>query len=247
MFTDIEGSTKLLEQLRERYALVLEQQRDILRAAFERHAGREVDTQGDSFFVAFASAATALACAVEIQRELAAHDWPDGIQLRVRIGVHTGQPAVAATGYVGIDVHRGARIGAAAHGGQVLASAATNDAAGAEAIPADVELAALGIFRFKGLADPLAVFEIHAPGRPREFPPIRTSPPEDEPPAEGEPPYKGLLRFEEEDAERFFGREELVAQIADAVKSEPFLAIVGASGSGKSSLIRAGVIPASCR
>src|SRR4051812_334107 len=100
MFTDIEGSTKLLERLRERYAILLEQQRDILRAAFDKHTGREVDTQGDSFFVAFASAADALACAVDIQRALAEHEWPDGVQLRVRIGVHTGRPAVAPTGYV---------------------------------------------------------------------------------------------------------------------------------------------------
>jgi WD40 repeat protein/class 3 adenylate cyclase len=243
MFTDIEGSTKLLERLRERYAVVLEQHRNLLRAAFERHGGHEVDTQGDSFFVAFGSPADAVECAIEIQRELSAHEWPEGEIVQVRIGIHSGQPTVAATGYVGIDVHRGARIGAAAHGGQVLVSEMTQRAVEG-LLPPGVELLPLGVFRFKGLAEPLGVSELRAPGLATDFPQIRTAAPEDEPPADGEPPYKGLLRFEEDDAERFFGRESVVAEVVETVRTEPFLAVVGASGSGKSSLIRAGVIPA---
>ena len=102
LFTDIEGSTALLERLRERYADVLEGQRGVLRDCFARWAGHEVDTQGDSFFVAFATAHDALRCAIDAQQRLASHQWPDGATVRVRMGVHTGEPLVASTGYVGI-------------------------------------------------------------------------------------------------------------------------------------------------
>ncbi len=242
MFTDIEGSTKLLERLRDGYALVLEQQRDLLRAAFESHEGFEVDTQGDSFLVAFSSAVAALLCATEIQRSIAAHEWPLGADLRVRIGIHAGRPVLASTGYVGVDVHRGAQIGAAAHGGQVLLSRATRD----QLDPSQDERFSfddLGMHRFKGLTEPTAVLGLRIEGLTTDFPPIRASAPEDEPPAPGDPPYKGLLRFEAEDSGLYFGREALVAQVAAAVRSQPFIAVVGASGSGKSSLLRAGVIP----
>src|SRR5262245_10494890 len=102
MFTDIEGSTKLLERLRAVYALGLEEHRDLLRQAFERHDGYEVGTEGASFFVAFPTAGQAVLCAVEIERALAHHAWPGGVELRVRIGLHTGQPTLASTGYVGV-------------------------------------------------------------------------------------------------------------------------------------------------
>ncbi len=242
MFTDIEGSTKLLESLREVYALVLEEHRDLLRAAFARHHGYEVDTQGDSFFVAFASAVEAVSCAIETQRDIAAHAWPGNVDLKVRIGIHSGQPILAATGYVGVDVHRGARIGAAANGGQILVSEATR-AALADDLPDGASLIDLGVHRFKGLTEPTAVFGVAAPGLESSFPPVRPGAPEDEPPTDGDPPYKGLLRFEEEDADLYFGREELVAEIARAARSNAFTAVIGASGSGKSSLVRAGVVP----
>ena len=125
LFTDIEGSTRLVKQLRERYGAVLADHQRLLREAFDAHRGYEVDTQGDSFFVAFASARDALLAAVEGQRALVSHDWPEGVQIRVRMGLHTGQ-AVAADGrYTGLAVHRAARIGAAGHGGQILVSQAT--------------------------------------------------------------------------------------------------------------------------
>ncbi len=243
MFTDIEGSTKLLELLRETYAAVLEHHRDLLRAAFAQHDGYEVDTQGDLFFVAFGSAPNAVACSVEIQRAIAAHDWPQAADVRVRIGIHTGQPTLAPTGYVGVDVHRGARIGAAAHGGQVLVSRATVDALGSE-VDGRFAFDDLGVHRFKGLAEPTAVLGVRADGLLTDFPPIRASAPEEEAPTPGEPPYKGLLRFEADDAELYFGREELVGLVAAAVRERPFICVIGASGSGKSSLVRAGVIPA---
>ncbi|MEA2676475.1 MAG: hypothetical protein QOJ81_616, partial [Chloroflexota bacterium] len=245
MFTDIEGSTKLLERLREGYAQILETHRRLLRGLFEKHSGWEVDTQGDSFFVAFGSALDAVMCAADIQRALASEQWPDEVQVRVRIGLHTGEPVLGPTGYVGVDVHRGARVGAAAHGGQVLVTHPVRDAISAE-LPEGTSLVEVGVFRFKGLNEPTSVLQLRAPGLDAEFPEVRVSAPEDEPPLEGEPPYKGLLAFEAEDVERFFGREDLIAEVLHEIGEGRFLAVVGASGSGKSSLVRAGVIPALC-
>src|SRR5215211_5368873 len=127
LFTDIEGSTRLLRRLGERYADVLGRHDRLVRDACAGHGGREISTQGDAFFVAFARAKDALAAAVELQRALAAERWPEGTGVRVRIGLHTGEPVVAATDYVGLAVHRAARICAAAHGGQVLVSSATRE------------------------------------------------------------------------------------------------------------------------
>ena len=120
LFTDIEGSTRLLKQLGERYGELLAEHRRLLREAFAGHGGREMDTQGDAFFVAFARARNAVEAAAEAQRALAAHAWPDGVECRVRMGLHTGEPSVGDEGYHGIGLHRGARIAAAAHGGQIL-------------------------------------------------------------------------------------------------------------------------------
>jgi class 3 adenylate cyclase len=122
LFTDIEGSTQLLTRLRDRYAGVLAEHQRLLRAAFDRHDGREVHTEGDAFFVAFARANDAIAAAVSAQRAVGSQRWPNGVQLRVRMGIHTGQAAVRDGDYVGLDVHRAARICSAAHGGQVLIS-----------------------------------------------------------------------------------------------------------------------------
>ena len=126
LFTDIEGSTRLLRALGERYAEALSDHRRLLRACFVRHGGVEVDTQGDSFFVSFPDAVEALAAAEDAQRALFAHGW-SGAELRVRMGLHTGEPLVTDGHYVGIDVHRGARIAAAAHGGQVVVSERTHE------------------------------------------------------------------------------------------------------------------------
>ena len=120
LFTDIEGSTRLLKALGDRYGEVLEAHRRILREAAQARGGREVDTQGDSFFFAFARANAALGAAVVAQRALSEHEWPDGAEVRVRMGMHTAEPEVGEERYVGLGVHRAARIGAAAHGGQVL-------------------------------------------------------------------------------------------------------------------------------
>jgi class 3 adenylate cyclase len=123
LFTDIEGSTQLLKQLGgELYGVALADQQRILRQAFSENGGHEIDTQGDSFFVAFRRAKDAVAAAVECQRRLAKHDWPDDTLLRVRMGIHTGEPAATGERYVGVGTHRAARICAAGHGGQVLLS-----------------------------------------------------------------------------------------------------------------------------
>src|SRR5215471_9466481 len=122
LFTDVEGSTRLLQQLGERYADVLETCRSVMRGVFLEFDGHEVDTQGDAFFVAFARASDAVAAAVEAQRALSSHAWPDGVTVRVRMGLHTGEPQRSSEGYVGLDIHHAARIMSAGHCGQVLLS-----------------------------------------------------------------------------------------------------------------------------
>ena len=242
LFTDVEGSTRLLERLRGDYSIVLAEQRDLMRAAFERWDGFEVDTQGDSFFVAFPRAIDAVQCAVEAQREISAHSWPQSAEVRVRMGIHTGEPVISQTGYIGMDVHRAARIGAAGHGGQILLSGTTHQLVAHE-LPDGVDLLDLGEHRLKDVRRPIPIYQVVAPGLLAAHPPLRTLETGDEPPTPGEPPYLGLHHFDVEDHERFFGRARLTRQVADRVQDKRFLAIVGASGSGKSSLARAGLVP----
>src|SRR5919198_3942676 len=127
LVTDIEGSTGLLSQLGEGYVAVLEEHHAILRKAVEEQGGREIDNQGDSFFFAFERANAAVAAAVLAQRALSEHAWPEGGEVRVRMGLHTGEPIVGPERYVRLGVHRAARIGSAGHGGQVLLSNATRE------------------------------------------------------------------------------------------------------------------------
>src|SRR5256714_15185020 len=130
LFTDIEGSTHLLQQGGERYPSLLEEYRSLVRTAFHACSGHEVDTQGDGFFVAFARASEAIGAAVEMQRSLASHAWPEDVLVRVRMGLHTGEPQRASEGYVGLDVHHAARIMSAGHGGQNFLSQTTGDPLG---------------------------------------------------------------------------------------------------------------------
>ncbi|MGH7554278.1 MAG: adenylate/guanylate cyclase domain-containing protein, partial [Longimicrobiales bacterium] len=143
LFSDMEGSTRLLQQIGAAYSSVLEDKKRLTLEAFERHGGRLVDTAGDGLFVAFERARDALSATIEAQRALAAHAWPAGAVVRVRMGLHTGEPVVSGTGYVGIDVHRAARIAAAAHGGQIVISEATRQLI-ADSLPDGVELLDLG-------------------------------------------------------------------------------------------------------
>ena len=171
LFTDIEGSTRLAAQLRERYGEVLAAHQRLLREAFADAGGREIDTQGDSFFVAFARAKDAVAAAIGAQRALAAHPWP--VHLGVRIGIHTADPEVGADRYVGLGVHRAARICAAAHGGQIVVSNATRELI-EDDLPESVELSDLGAFELKDLERPERIYQVRAPGLPDDFPPLRT-------------------------------------------------------------------------
>ena len=172
VFTDIEGSTRLLERLGDRYAEALAEHRRIVRDAFGTRGGRELDTQGDAFFYAFERARDAVAGTVAAQRALASHGWPDGEELRVRMSVHTGEPVVGEEGYVGIDVHRAARICAAGHGGQVLLSA-TTAALVSGAMPDGVSQVPLGDVRLKDLGEPERVVQLEIDGLRGSFPPLR--------------------------------------------------------------------------
>ena len=127
LFTDMEGSTRLLQQVGERYADMLEACRQLLRTAFRQYNGHEVDTQGDAFFVAFARASDAVSAAVTAQRALFTRTWHDDMTVLVRMGLHTGEPQLTSEGYVGLDVHRAARFMSAGHGGQVLLSQTTHE------------------------------------------------------------------------------------------------------------------------
>jgi class 3 adenylate cyclase len=171
LFTDIEGSTRLLHELGDDYADVLADHRRLLRDAFTSHGGVEVDTQGDSFFVAFADAPPAVAAAADAQTALARHAWPDGAAVRVRMGLHTGEPLVAEDHYVGVDVHRGARIAAAAHGGQALVSERTRELVAGDGWPGTFH--DVGEHRLKDLPEPERLYQLVLDGLPRSFPPPR--------------------------------------------------------------------------
>ncbi|MDT0165785.1 tetratricopeptide repeat protein [Actinotalea sp. AC32] len=178
LFSDVESSTALLARLGSRYGDVVSTQRRLLREAFARWGGRELGTEGDSFFVVFTSATHAVAAAREAQEAVAAASWPDGAVVRVRMGLHTGEPVRHEDGYVGMDVHRAARVAASAHGGQVLLTepayriaVGAHDAASALR---DVTFRDLGTHRFKDVPEPERVHQLCVPGLPDRFPPLRS-------------------------------------------------------------------------
>jgi WD40 repeat protein/class 3 adenylate cyclase len=244
LYTDIEGSTRLLERMGDQYAVALDEHHQILRAAIQKWNGREVTTQGDSFFITFTRAMDAVQCAAEVQRALLSQSWPSGESLRVRMGLHTGEPLIASTGYVGMDVHRAARIGDAGHGGQILLSQTTRELV-AHDLPAGMALRDLGEHRLKDLKYPTTLYQLVVDGLPADFPAIRTKFTGVEAPSPGEAPFKGLEFFDVQDSDLFFGREALTDKLVDRLRGVDFLSvIIGASGSGKSSLVRAGLVPA---
>lgn len=173
LFTDIEGSTRLVQQLGYRYQQALEAHRKLLREAILKTNGCEFETQGDAFFVAFASARDAIAAAVTAQRSLRDHPWPEGNPVRVRMGIHTGHPTDTGSGYVGLDLHRTARISAAGHGGQILLSSTTSHLV-KETLPAGVALRDLGEHRLKDLARPEHLYQAVAAGLLVDFPALRS-------------------------------------------------------------------------
>jgi YVTN family beta-propeller protein len=175
LFTDIEGSTLLVRRLGERYEQVLATHRRLLRAAVEQGAGNEIDTQGDAFFFAFSRAKNAVLAAAAAQRALAEAEWPDSNDVRVRIGIHTGEPGVSEEGYHGIGVVRAARICAAGHGGQVLLSQTTRTVIEDEELP-DLDVRDLGEHQLKDMPRPERIFQLVGPGLLDEFPPLRAAP-----------------------------------------------------------------------
>jgi len=173
LFSDIEGSTVLVRRLGERYGEALSAQRTLLRTAFRSFGGRELSTEGDSFFVVFESAIAAVGCCVAGQRALAGHDWPDGAAVRVRMGLHSGEPTRYEDNYVGLDVHRAARVAAAAHGGQVVLSDATRHLVESR-LAADVSLRDLGWHRLKDIEAPERIYQLVVAGLPDRFPSLKS-------------------------------------------------------------------------
>jgi DNA-binding NarL/FixJ family response regulator/class 3 adenylate cyclase len=176
LFSDIERSTNLLRQLRERYGEVLAEHQRLLRSAFQDAGGQEMNTQGDSFFVAFRTPRDAVLAALAAQRALRSHPWPDGVQVRARIGIHTGEASLGADNqYHGLAVHRAARICAAGHGGQILLSQTSHSLLEdeEEELPG-LTLRELGRQRLKDFDRPVRIFQLEAPDLLSEFPPLRT-------------------------------------------------------------------------
>jgi len=219
LFSDIEGSTRLVRRLGDAYAEQLARHRELLREAFERHRGYVLDSEGDASFAAFESAGEAAAAAVQAQRALAAHEWPDGNEIRVRIGLHTGEPRPVNGNYVGLDVHQAARVMAAAHGGQVLLSEATRALLGD-----GFAVRSLGEHVLKDIPGSKRLFQLEIEGLPAEFPPLNTE----------------ASRTTNLPAQPnvFIGRERELAEAGDLLAREDvrLLTLVGSGGTGKTRL-----------
>jgi len=223
LFTDIEGSTELLQQVGDQgYRSILEQHHGLMREAFARCGGHEVGTQGDAFFVAFPDAGGALAAAVSVQRAMAAYAWPTGVQIRVRMGLHTGEPALGPGGYVGIDVHRAARICSAGYGQQILLSERTHALGGARA-PDGVTLRDLGEHRLKDLARPEHLFQVVIPGLPAEFPPLKSL-------------DLHTTNLPSLEVTSFVGREREMAEVKQLITRSRLVTLMGSGGAGKTRL-----------
>jgi predicted ATPase/class 3 adenylate cyclase len=224
LFTDIEGSTLLLERLgRRAYAEVLADHHRLIRAGVSAHGGREVDTQGDSFFVVFPSASGSVAAAIEIQLALEAHRWAGGERVRVRMGLHAGEASETTTGMVGYDVHRAARVAATAHGGQILLSE-TAAALVRESLPEGVSLKDLGHHRLKDLRRAQQIFQLTADGLASDFPPLRSL---DSPLLPNNLPAQ---------LASFIGRDEELGEVRALVESSRLVTLTGAGGAGKTRL-----------
>ena len=218
LFTDIEGSTALLQQLGDEYATILADHHRLLRHAFAERGGVEVDAAGDGLYFAFPSARSAVTAGIEAQRAVAGHEWTSGAAVAVRTGMHTGEARSGEGGYVGIDVHRAARICAAGHGGQLLVSQTTHDLVAGE-LPAGVTLRDLGEHRLRDLAGQQRLFQAVVADLPSEFPPLRT--------VDSHP--NNLPR----QLTSFVGREAQLAEAKRLLASSPLLTLTGPGGVGK--------------
>jgi len=195
LMSDIEGSTALLRKLGDRYGALLNEVRGLLRAAVVRAGGREIDARADELFAVFERAGSAVEAAVAIQRELAGRAWPDRVEVRLRVGVHSGRPTLTDAGYIGLAVHTTARICSAAHGGQIVTSAATRASIAASA-PAGVRFRSLGRHRLAGLPEAETLFQVQAQGLRARFPRPRISGPRTRsgPPARRPPDERAAAR-----------------------------------------------------
>ena len=218
LFTDIEGSTALLQRLGDEYATVLADHHRLLRHAFGERGGVEVDAAGDGLYVAFPSARSALVAGIEAQRAVSGHEWTAGATVAVRMGLHTGEALSGEGGYVGIDVHRAARICAAGHGGQLLISQTTHDLV-ADELPAGITLRDLGEHRLRDLAGQQRLYQAVVPDLPSEFPPLRT--------VDSRP--NNLPR----QLTTFVGRERQLSEAKRLLASSPLLTLTGPGGVGK--------------
>lgn len=251
LFTDIEGSTRLWEEQPRAMRLSLARHDTLLREAIEREGGYVFKTMGDAFCVAFPTASQAVSAALLSQRALHTVDWDGAGPLRARMALHTGAAEVRDNDYFGPAVNRVARLLSAGYGGQILLTLATQQLV-REDLPEGTDLKDLGEGGLKDLVRSEHVFQLVAPDLPADFPPLKQHDPRYIEPDESgrtvDNPYKGLRAFHEADAPDFFGREELTARLLQRVGEREelhrFLAVVGPSGSGKSSVVRAGLIPA---
>ena len=224
LFTDIEGSTALLGRLGDDdYAQVLAGHHALIRSALAAHGGREIDTQGDAFFAVFSSPRGCVAAVLQMQQAIAAHAWPGGEQVRVRMGIHCGEAARTATGLVGLEVHRAARVAAAGYGGQVLVSEAAAVLV-RDGLPPGAALADLGSHRLKDLGRPERIFQLTAAGLPAGFPPLRSL---------GNPALPNNLPAQ---LSAFIGREREVSEVRALVQSSRLVTLTGAGGAGKTRL-----------
>jgi len=168
LFTDLEGSTGLAHRLQERWSAVLVEHRRLIREPASSSGGHEIDCRGDELFVAFEDAAAAARCAIDAQIAISQQEWPEGEQVRVRMGMHTGEAIFADSDYLGVEVHRAARISFAGHGGQILLSAST-----AQLLPDELRTRELGEYMLRGLPEPVRIFQLDVPGLESQFPPLR--------------------------------------------------------------------------
>jgi predicted ATPase/class 3 adenylate cyclase len=221
LFTDIEGSTRLLQKLGAAYSDLLDEHDRLLRGAVAAGGGVAIGSEGDSLFAAFGSASGALDAAVQAQRALAGHSWPEGVSVRVRMGIHTGEALVHDGSYVGLDVHRAARIAAVGHGGQVLLSEASRSLV-EQSLPEGVALRDLGRHRLKDLAQPERIYEIVIDGLTSQFPPLRS--------------LDATPNNLPTQLTSFVGREREVAEAGRLLAGSRLLTLTGPGGAGKTRL-----------
>jgi len=222
LFSDIEGSTRLLDELGSgAYTMVLERQAALMRAAIAAHDGHEEGTEGDSFFVVFDSAVEAVTAAVEAQRALAAEPWPPGVEVNVRMGLHSGEAASSAAGLVGIDVNRAARIAAAAHGGQIVVSEAVRSLV-SPGLDGGIALRGLGSHRLKDLREPQPLSQVVAEGLRVDFPPLRS--------LDARPNNLPTQLTS------FVGRERELAEAGALLEANRLVTLTGPGGTGKTRL-----------